>query len=66
MITVVRHALNAGQGILPSGTVVDSSNWLHELLLLQQRTLRVATSEEQAAFEGGSTELLPRRTRRSL
>ena len=52
MITVTTRVLEANGQILKPGTIVDSSGWLHEGKMLEQRRIRLATDAEKAVFYG--------------
>lgn len=48
-ICVVLKPISGPEGMLPSGTLVDPSEWRNRKALLTQRYLRIATSEEVAS-----------------
>lgn len=53
-IHVVMRPVSSAGGLIPSGTIVDTSQWRNAARLLTQRYLRPATSEEAASFLGAA------------
>ena len=50
MITVVQKHLEANKTNMKPGTIVDSSGWRNEALLIEQRRLRLANDTEKKDF----------------
>jgi hypothetical protein len=55
MISVVVKAFEGPDGLLESGTTVDSTPWRNEGRLLNCRFIRPATDDEAAAFTSASS-----------
>ncbi len=51
-IHVVMKPLTTANGLLPSGAVVDASQWRNLAKLVSQRYLRLATADEAATIIG--------------
>lgn len=54
-IHVVMKPLTTANGLLPSGTVVNASQWRNLAKLVSQRYLRLATADEAATITEKTT-----------